>query len=165
LYKKNMNSSILFTDATIFVNKNNLILLKNYVDSLVNNTDNDIFFVYLAQDPINIGVMLLKCNETNLVFWETVLNRMNNLKKQGRDAWDQGIIKQLLIREKYPIKYDYFDINKVWAGGQMPKEKLNDFFIYKSCVNPQSNRQLTRLTYLYNLELITKEEYEYWLNK
>jgi hypothetical protein len=36
--------------------------------------------------------------------------------------------------------------------------------IYKSTVSPQSNRQLVRLTHLRDLELITEEEYNYWIS-
>jgi hypothetical protein len=161
--KKNMNNSILFTDATIFINKDNIQLLQSYIDEKI-STDKDIYFVYCKQDPINIGVILLKCNEKTLTFWEKVLEIMNGTIKNGLNVWDQGVVNNLLIHQKYPIDYDYFDIDKIWCGGKIPKERTNNFFIYKSCVDPRSNRQLTRLTYLYDTDLITKDEFDFWIN-
>jgi len=159
--KKNMNSYILFTDATIFVNKNNVSLLDKFIQEKI-ETNKSMFFVYLKQDPINIGVLLLKCDEKVLTFWEKVLQRMTDTKKQGHDVWDQGVVNQMLIGEKYPVDYDFFEADKVWSGGKMPKENCDNFLIYKSTVSPQSNRQLVRLTYLRDLELITEEEYDFW---
>uniref|UniRef100_A0A6C0I0L7 Nucleotide-diphospho-sugar transferase domain-containing protein n=1 Tax=viral metagenome TaxID=1070528 RepID=A0A6C0I0L7_9ZZZZ len=161
--KKNMNNSILFTDATIFVNKNNVKLLQNYICEKI-NTNKDLYFLYLQQDPINIGVILLKCNETNLYFWEYVLKTMNEMIQNGYNAWDQGVVNKLIIGQKYPIEYGYFDSDKFWTGCKMNKENINNFFIYKSCVKPESDRQLIRLTFLYELNLITKDEYNFWLN-
>jgi hypothetical protein len=161
--KKNKNDYILFTDATIFVNKNNVSLLEIFVKEKIEK-NKDMFFVYLEQDPINIGVILLKCDDKVLAFWENVLQRMNDAKTQGIDFHDQSTVIQMLIYEKYPIDYAFFDSDKVWAGGKMPKENCNNFLIYKSTVSPQSNRQLVRLTHLRDLELITEEEYNYWIS-
>ena len=161
--KKNMNNYILFTDATIFINKNNVSLLGDFIQKKI-ETNKDMFFVYLPQDPINIGVILLKCDEKVLTFWETILQIMNDVIQRGHDVWDQGVVNNLLIGEKYPIDYDFFDSDKVWAGGLMPKENCNNFYIYKSTVVPNSDRHLVRLTYLRDLELITEEEYNYWKN-
>jgi len=161
--KKNMNNYILFTDATIFINKNNVNLLEDFIQKKI-ETNKDMFFVYLAQDPINIGVILLKCDEKVLTFWDTVLQRMNDTMQQGCDVWDQGVVNDLLIGQKYPLDYDFFDSDKVWSGGIMPKENCNNFFIYKTTVDPKSNRHLVRLTYLRDLGLITEEEYNFWKN-
>jgi hypothetical protein len=161
--KKNMNNYILFTDATIFINKDNVSLLGNFIQEKI-ETNKDMFFVYLHQDPINIGVILLKCDEKVLTFWESVLQRMNDTIQQGNDVWDQGVVNTMLIGEKYPIDYDFFDSDKVVAGDIMRRESCSSFYIYKSTVDPNSNRQLVRLSYLRDLDLINEEAYNYWKN-
>lgn len=155
--KQNMNNYILFSDATIFVNKNKMNEFSEYVSECMLK-NNDIMFTYLKQDPINIGFMLINCNEKTLSFWENVLNIMKSQPNQ----WDQGVVNRLLYynkENKHEIKYDFFDSNKIWCGGLIPKENLKTFLVYKSTVDPQSNRQKTRLDYLLNSGLIDKTIY------
>jgi hypothetical protein len=160
--KKNMNNYIIFSDATIFVNKNNLANLNEYIsECLIKNKD--IMFTYLQQDPINIGFMLINCNEKTLFFWEEVLKKM----KTTENSWDQGVVNNLLSQQNsiYNIDYDFFNTNKIWCGGLIPSDMVNSFLIYKSCVNPQSNRQKDRLNYLLTRGLINQHTYDNYLPK
>jgi hypothetical protein len=89
---------------------------------------------------------------------------MNDAKQQGYDTHDQSVVNAMLIGEKYPIDYDFFDSDKVVAAGIMRRESCSSFYIYKSTVHPNSNRQLVRLSYLRELDLINDESYNYWKN-
>ena len=162
--KKNMNSFILFSDATVFMNRNNVSGFGRYIQNKI-DANKDILFIYLQQDHINIGMMLLKCDEKVLRFWENILQRMNEKKQRGENTWDQGEVNNLLIYEKYPIDFGYFEPDKVWAGGQMPRENCDNFLVYKNTVDPKSNRQLVRLTSLRNIGLISNGEFEYWAKR
>jgi hypothetical protein len=156
--KKNMNKYIIFSDATIFVNKEKLPELETFITENISK-NKDIIFAYLPQDPINIGFMLIKCNEKTLFFWEEILKIMQN----NLNCWDQWLVNKLILDPAYKIDYDFFDNNKVWVGDLIPKENLGSFFIYKSTLNPRSDRQKVRLGYLLESSLIDKKTHDFYL--
>jgi hypothetical protein len=158
--QKNMGSYILFTDATIFINKNKVRQFKKYIDSYISK-NHDMVYAYLAQDPINMGVMLINCNDKTLAFYQNILSIMNDSIKNHIDVWDQGLVNNETVNGKINISWCFFD-DKIWVGGQMPTEQLNTYLLYKSTVDPMSNRQRVRLTYLYNLKLIDKQTFDYY---
>lgn len=64
--KENMGKSIIFTDATIFINSKNIHELDNFFNKYIDNDlcfgDND------GKGCFNIGIILIKCSEKTLVF-------------------------------------------------------------------------------------------------
>ena len=152
--KENMGSSIIFTDATIFINSNNINELVEFFNKY---TDNDLCFA--DNNGIcryNIGIILIKCNIKTLAFFENVLQSL--ISSSG---WDQEIVNEHLSNNT-DLVVNMFDREKIYCNWDFNPCYINTFLIYKSFINHNSNINKNfnmRLDIFKNFGLISDEEY------
>jgi hypothetical protein len=151
---ENIGNSIIFTDATIFINSNNTNELPNFFNEYINNdicfADND------GNGYYNIGIMLIKCNEKTLNFFKNVLIKLINTK-----GWDQDIINTSLHNDNN-LKIDVFNREKIYCGYEFNPSYKNTYLIYKSFISHDKNIILNfnkRLDIFKKYELIEDDEY------
>jgi len=95
-----------------------------------------------APANINIGFVVIKCNKSNLVFWE----RVDYLVKELH-GWDQEIANQLLHGRNYPLKWNY--LSDAFANGNdINADNLNSKHIATACGSAAQKYQLTKKEYL-----------------
>ena len=87
-----MGKHIIFTDATIFINKNKKHDLLNFFNNYLSY---DICFADNLNKEYNIGIILIHCTNKVLIFFENVLDTL--IKSRG---WDQRVINNLINVEK-----------------------------------------------------------------
>jgi hypothetical protein len=152
--KENIGNSIIFTDATIFINSNNVNELVGFFEKYI---ENDLCFANNdGQGYYNIGVILIKCNIKTLKFFEKVLNDLINCH-----GWDQEIINNNL-RNNNDLKINTFDCEKICCGWDFYNPYKNTFLIYKSFIHHDKNINKNfnkRLDILKKNQLISDEEY------
>ena len=158
--KENMNSHIVFSDATIFVG-DRVGELNNYLNQKCLGGDD---IVFAQQNNRNIGFMLIHCTDKMLNFWEECLNIMNKSLEEGKDVHDQCTVNDMLNSGNYPINWSYFEQNRVWCSNELPEHLKPDFYIFKMTVRLDIGicRHRQRLTALYYAKLIS--ESDYWNN-
>jgi len=158
--KRYMGETIIFSDATIFINSNKAHELPNY---MLEDCNKDILFVNEGNNGQNIGVMRIKCSEKTLEFFNRSLELMNqNIKDH-----DQNAIKHILYHESQDldITSGYFS-DRIMC--QYFYEHLREhYYIFKSFI---SNRNKSanfnqRLQQFYDLRLIDDETYNKWTIK
>lgn len=124
--KENMGKNIIFTDATIFINKNKKNDLLNFFNKYLSYdlcfADNNI------NNEYNIGVILIHCTNKTLAFFENVLHTLT--RSQG---WDQRVINNLINIDKN-LKICKFPKNKIFCGYHFDKTLKDDFLIFKSFI-------------------------------
>jgi len=157
--KENMGENIIFSDATIFINKKN----KNEISDFFKNYINyDISFAcnrgYGAN--YNIGIILMKCNEKLLEFFNTVLIELITNK-----SWDQSVVNNLI--EKTDLSIGCFDNTKICCGDNFNIKYKEYFLIYKSFI-PHTNNLIVnynaRFKKFLEAGLISLEEYNEAIN-
>jgi len=152
--KENMGKHIIFSDATIFINKNKkhelLNFFNNYLSYDICFADNNITNEY------NIGIILIHCTKKLLRFFEIVLDTL--IKTQD---WDQKVINNLITVEKN-LKIGKFPKNKIYCNYHFDKTLKDDFLIFKSFIchnNNIINNYNQRIEIFKNGNLISKDEY------
>lgn len=152
--KENMGTSIIFTDATIFINSNKIneigIFFEKYLDNDLCFADNN------GKGYYNIGIILIKCNVKTLTFFENVLTDLTS--KLG---WDQAIINDHLYNNT-KLVVNIFDREKIYCNWEFNPSYKNTFLIYKSFIPHDTNiikNFNRRLDIFKKFELITDEEY------
>jgi hypothetical protein len=154
--KENLGQSIIFTDATIFINSNNANQLLDFFTSYTNN---DLCFPDNGGDCLhhyNIGVMLINCNERTLSFFENVL--IDLIQNKG---WDQDVINTHL-KNNSTLKVDEFDKEKIFCNYEFNPAYKDTYLIYKSFINHDTNINKNfnaRLNLFKKYGLISDEEY------
>jgi len=155
-----MGETIIFSDATIFINKNKSHELKDY---FLGYSENDITFILEEGNGENIGVIQIKCSEKTLEFFNCALEVINN----GIQRHDQNAIKHT----KYHLVHD-LNLKFGFFGDRIfcynfREDKRDDFLIYKSFI---SNRNKTsnfnqRIQKFYDLGLMDYDTYNKWTIK
>ena len=153
--KENIGNYIIFSDATLFINKHNVDHITTFFDSYkkydITFADNTGFGYHY-----NIGIMLIRCTNEMLYYFTTILD---NIKITN--GWDQAVINQTIIRT--PFSIGCFDSTKIHCGDNFNTNYKNDFLIYKSFIkhtnNPIDNYNERFKTFLI-AGLIDKEEYD-----
>lgn len=152
--KENMGNSIIFTDATIFINSTNIIELSDFFCEYL---DNDLCFAdNNGNGYYNIGIILIKCNTETLTFFENVLTELINSR-----GWDQDVINNHLSNSS--LKVDTFDRTKIYCNWEFDPSYKDTYLIYKSFIHHDKNMNKNfnmRLDILKKYELITNEEYD-----
>jgi len=158
--KENMGKHIIFTDATIFINKNKkhdlLNFFNNYLSYDICFADNNI------NNEYNIGIFLIHCTNKILIFFENVLDTL--IKSQG---WDQRVINNLINVEKN-LKIGKFPKNKIYCNYHFDKTLQDDFLIFKSFIyhrNNIINNYNQRIEIFKKGNLISKDEYNLLIKK
>ena len=152
---QNIGNYIIFSDATLFINKHNVDHISTFFDSYkkydITFADNTGFGYHY-----NIGIMLIRCTNEMLYYFTTILD---NIKITN--GWDQAVINQTIIRT--PFSIGCFDSTKIHCGDNFNTNYKNDFLIYKSFIkhtnNPIDNYNERFKTFLI-AGLIDKEEYD-----
>jgi hypothetical protein len=153
-----MGETIIFSDATIFINKNKSHELKDYFESY---SENDIIFINEEGNGENIGVIQIKCSKNTLEFFNRVLEVM----KLGIQLHDQNAIKHTkyhLVND-LNLKFGFFG-ERIYCGTCHIRD---NFLIYKSFI---SNRNKIsnfnqRIQQFYELQLIDYDTYNKWTIK
>ena len=151
--KENIGNSIIFTDATIFINSENI---NEMVDFFNNYTDNDLCFANNGDGYYNIGIMLIKCNMKTLSFFENVLIDLITIK-----GWDQEVVNRHL-KYNNDLQINVFNSEKIYCYWNFNPSYKNTFLIYKSFIHHDTNiikNFNKRLDIFKNDGLITNEEY------
>lgn len=155
--KKNMGNHIIFSDATIYINSK-IDELYNYIVSK-KNTDVDIYFTQ-EHGNLNIGFILLKCNENTLSFFEEVLNVMNEKIRNNIPTHDQNEVIILYKNDK-TCNISLFEPEYIWCSDFIYEPIKDSFFVFKITVDLNSNviRHNQRLYSLYYSNFISQDEY------
>ena len=158
--KKNLSKFIIFSDATIFINKLNVNKMTNYINYYKKY---DICLIDESQhNSKNIGLMLIYCNSSTLDFFKEALNLIN--KKQFNHY--QKCINYLININKYNLKYGLFD-KKIYCGLDFIEEERDNYIIYKSLIKNSGNKidnYNFRIKHFYDNNLINKLDFEKWTN-
>jgi len=154
--KENMGNSIVFTDATIFINSKNINELVDFFNKYL---DNDLCFAdNNGNGYYNIGIILIKCNIKTLTFFENVLSDLIN-----GHGWDQEVVNNhLRNNNNNNLKVNVFDRTKIHCGWEFWPYYKDTYLIYKSFIQHDANANKNfnkRLDILKKCELITNEEY------
>ena len=151
--KENMGKSIVFSDATIFINAQNKSKLNDFFNEYAHNdlcfADNDGTGYY------NIGIILIQCNNNTLTFFENVLNDLVQSK-----GWDQDIVNRHLYHTH--LKVDRFQREKIYCDWEFNTNYKDSYLIYKSFIHHDKNIHKNfnqRFDLLKKYDLITQEEY------
>jgi hypothetical protein len=152
--KENMGSTILFTDATILLNKNKVNELNEFLTTYLAHdlcfADND------GNGYYNIGVILIHCNVKTLHFFENVLADLVNT-----GGWDQDIINKQLS-QPHDLLVKCFNRTKIYCGYDFNRAYIDSFYIYKSFIHHTPNKICNynqRLIMFKNYGLISDAEY------
>jgi len=154
--KENMGKHIIFSDATIFINKNKKHELLYFFDNYLSY---DICFAshLPPNDAIyNIGIMLIYCTDKILLFFENVLD----ILKKSR-GWDQDVINKLIKVDKN-LSVCKFPTNKIYCNYYFDKLVKDDFLIFKSFIHHENNiinNYNQRIETFKKGDLISEDEY------
>jgi hypothetical protein len=153
--QKYWNETIIFSDATIFINAKNSHLLKDYVKQYDNY---DIMFVDESVNKIfNIGFLTIKCNSTTLNFFKDALESFPKYNH------DQATINYLLQDPKYSdLKFAVYD-KQIYCD-YFREDLRESFIIYKSFITHglRKHNYNQRLDIFYAKGLIDNETYYKW---
>ena len=153
--KENWNKYILFTDATLMTTR-----LNELFQYLLTLTKRDIYFADNAIDnTVNIGFMLINCNQKTLKFWEDVLHLMKNKTCN----WDQQAVNLLVGN----IDYELFDKSRIHCGYDFNNEYRNTYYVFKSFIINKNDKNInfkSRLDLFLKNNMISMEEYNKWIN-
>lgn len=159
--KENFGKDIIFTDATIFLNKQNTPQLPEYFLSYSNNdlcfADNQLGVI---RTPYNTGIILIKCNDKTLNFFKNVLIELNS-RTTSHLAWEQLVINDLL-KYNSDIIVSKFD-KRIYCNYTFDSQYLDSFFIFKSYIKHTDNiinNYNQRIQTFYNSNLIDQTLYK-----
>ena len=161
--KQTMNETIVFSDATVFVNERTC---KNLPSFLLSYAKYDLVFI---KEPIpetvdsfnlNIGMMQIKSSPQTLIFFEDVLKEMQSGKAIFNH--DQYIVNRFL--PNYNLTYSTFEESFIYCN--MYNVSNTGFIVYKSFIASGGGDRL----YHYNQRiqlyrdnfLIDNETYNTW---
>ena len=143
--KNNLGKKIVFSDCTLYLQ--NIYKLYNIIDKCTKTT----YAKNSVNGDINIGIIVLFCTESELKFWNDVLQNINS------NVTDQDVVNKLIK------KYDYstFDRNDVFCNYIIEENKHvipSEFCVLKLFTPSNANKydrfiqRLNTLTLL-NLKL------------
>lgn len=154
-----MGETIIFSDATLFINKKNSHEIKDY---FLQYKENDIVFIHEEGNGQNIGIIQINCSEKTLEFFNRSLDKM----KKKIEVHDQCAIKNTIFNdcEDLNLKFAYF-------GERIVCDRYyhwmrDSFLIWKSFINNKHNKIANynhRIQQFYDNELIDTETYNKWI--
>jgi hypothetical protein len=154
--KENMGDHIIFSDATIFINEKHREKLsnffeqyKNYDISFADNTGYGFHY--------NIGLILIKCNETTLKFFNDVL-----IDLIANQSWDQYVVNMKITNTNTNLTIGCFDNSKIVCGDNFNTKYKEDYLIYKSFISHSDSlivNYKSRFDKFLEANLINIEEY------
>ena len=156
--QKYMGEIIVFSDATIFVNKEKSHELKDF---FLQYQDYDLVFIneYITDDIIqyNVGMIQIKCSEKTLDFFNRVLERMKNTT----DTHDQDAINR---EPKDNLRHTRFDSDRIFCQ-YFREDKRHDYLIWKTFITNRGkvSNFNQRLDQFYEKQLISTETYHKYI--
>lgn len=150
------NTYIVFSDATLYVNKNKVDELNQYMQHKISD-GYDIMFVDFPQDNRNIGLLLIRCNMDTLQMFKDATDLITNKKIE----WDQAAINHLMDT-KYStlLKSGKFEREKIICGNRLYfKESYLVFKITIEITFDKLKDFNQRFQIMLDNHLITHEEY------
>lgn len=161
IIKNNPTETIVFSDATIFINEKNAHKLYEY---LLQYTEELVFIHEFQNNCYNIGFMLIKCNEKTLKFFEQVLFLLNN----KTFVHDQACINNLIKCDEFrDISVNCFG-KEIYCCSYFIEHERDNFIIYKSFINNTGNiidNFNLRIQNFYDRKLIDEKTYKFWYKK
>jgi hypothetical protein len=153
-----MGETIIFADATLFINANKIHEINDY---FLQYKENDITFVCEPQNGYNIGMMQINCSVKTLEFFKRSLDKMI----KGIETHDQNAIKHIIYKDStdLELKFGYFD-ERVVCDAFYYYHREN-FLIWKSFI-PNKNKIANynhRIKQFYDNELIDIDTYNKWI--
>jgi len=148
--KENIGDKIIFSDVTIFVNKENAKFINPY---LTTYSGFDLVFPDNKNGECNIGFILISCNAKTLKFFTDVVS----LLKQN-SGWDQAVVNSLLASSA--LRFTKFD-DKIYCGYLV--DIKNEFYIFKSFINHTDSAQkniIKRIICFIKSGLITTDDFK-----
>lgn len=143
--KNNLGKKIVFSDCTLYLQ--NIHKLYNIIDKCTKTT----YAKNSVNGDINIGIIVLFCTESELKFWNDVLQNINS------NVTDQDVVNKLIK------KYDYstFDRNDVFCDYIIEENKHvipSEFCVLKLFTPSNANKydrfiQILNTLTLLNLKL------------
>lgn len=103
-----------------------------------------------AQSNINIGFVVMRCNERSLSFWKDVLSNIQKSK-----GWDQEIVNLLLMDEDYPLAWSLLS-EEFLNGASITKEKISQQRICTSCGSIAKRLGYSKEQFLRNAMVLAK---------
>ena len=160
--KKYWGQLLLLMDADI------VFLRETEAELLAQIKDRDMMFIKerldehnlyeRAQRNINIGFVLMRCNEASLKFWEEIRSRV--ISKRG---WDQEETNMLLLEQPDFIKWGFFT-DDYCNGGDIKKETVKKKAICTSCGTVARRHFLSKEEYLIKMHNIAIGKSKVWLD-
>ena len=171
--QSNLGKSIIFSDCTWSINKNNLTTFQNLVSSLDKKYD----FVFADNhngQEVNIGLILIHCNDRTLAFWQSIRDEFLP------DCWDQQMVNQKLglyesailgwntrlhlqslkHNSDAPISWTCFPKELVHCTYDFNESFRSSFALFKAFIRPRDtvHNWNSRLMAVHRLGLITQRE-------
>jgi hypothetical protein len=159
---ENLGKTIIFSDCTLYINDKRTIELQSYIDAWCGKVD-IVFCDNTINRQVNIGLMLLDCNNRTQYFWRRVS------KDFRLNSWDQQLVNKnlgiigILRHLRFPsITWSIFERSKIFCGYRFPQEFLESFFIFKQFIHPGTRKHNwnERLRHLFEAGMISTEEYD-----
>ena len=174
--KENKDDVIVFTDATIYIGDKQDEMHAYFLEKMSNGVD--MLFPKERDSGLNIGVILLRCNDRILQFWEFCLEYMHKKMKQGENVHDQSLVNDILFRKTVEydlssLKVSTFDRERIYVNNELPEEVRDFYYVFKITVmmdhaaaslsDPAklASSHTQRLTALYYARIISDDEYDY----
>lgn len=144
--KKHFGGILIFTDADVvfFKNTKGRILqeLKGKDMLFLKERSSAELFFERAAANINIGFVVMRCNDRTLKFWETVCNEV-----ASKNGWDQEIVNSMLEDKDYSLSWALLS-EEFLNGGSISKENVCWQRICTSCGTIAKRLQLTKEEFL-----------------
>ena len=160
--KKYWGKLLLLMDADI------VFLRETEAELLAQLKDRDMLFIKerldehnlyeRSQRNINIGFVLMRCNEASLKFWEEIRSRV--ISKRG---WDQEECNLLLLEQPGFIKWGFFT-DDYCNGGDIKKKTVKQKAICTSCGTVAKRYFLSKEEYLIKMHNIAIGKSKVWLD-
>lgn len=157
--KRYMGEVIIFSDATIFMNKNKAHELKDY---FLLYSHFDLVFVNEGPNGINIGLIQINCSEKTLDFFSRSLQIM----KDGKQTHDQNAIKHA-VHESHDLQLTLSLYDERIMCDYFNESLRENFFIFKSFISNRGKESNfnQRIQKFYDLKLIDEPTYHKWIIK
>lgn len=156
----NLGDSILFSDCTLVVCKERVCDLDMYMRSL-SGTFDLVFAANTIDSDVNIGLILIQCNQRTFKFWKRVYAAFKD------DTWDQQLVNRTLCAHRYlrflnrpGVTWSTFDGSLIVCGYHFKEEHRNEYYLYKQFIHPSTRNSNwnQRLKFLHKSGFLSEEE-------
>lgn len=132
----NLGNSIIFSDCTLLVCAKRACELQAYMLSL-SGTFDLVFARNMIDDSVNIGLILIQCNQRTLKFWKSVYAAFK------QNSWDQHLVNQFLCTgrcfkflSRPGVNWSTFDESRIVCGYHFNEQYRQTYYLYKQFIHP-----------------------------